>query len=279
MTSSTTSLPPMAQERIASHAQGGGPAASFSEYGDYVMLADMGFEPVGAAVGLSCVHIGRPQLTGIKNPMELETYSKALTLGILNALGRLQEEGRLLGADGVMLQSIEKTNYDLEEHEYTVKGTALRFTPQPGAFHTSAGVPFICPASVMTMYQMLRRGMAPVALGYGVCVYHVPHRTMRQAISQTFQNLEVPVFTEGWYTAREIALSKLEHQLVSLGSDLILNLSLQHEAEAFGEHTSEFRAVGAGWARKPEASQLVPEINLVAPSLIERGSLYTTSSV
>ena len=276
---SPLSLPAAAQQRIDRITQGGAPAVSLSSYGDYVMLDEMGLEPVGAVVGLSIVHIGRIQLTGIKNPMELETYSNALTLGILNALSRVQEEARLLGADGVLLTSVDRNNFDMEEHEYAVKGTALRFRPQPGALHTPTGAPFVCPTSVMTLYQMARRGLAPVAVGFGVCVYHVPHRSMRQAVSQTFANLEVPVFTEGWYTAREIALSKLESQLQGLGAQLILNVDVQQEAEAFGEHTSEFKAVGAGWHRHPEIQQLIPEIDLVPPALVERGAVYPTSGV
>jgi uncharacterized protein YbjQ (UPF0145 family) len=241
------------------------------------MLDDMGLEPIGAVVGLSIVHIGRIQLAGISTPTELGTYSRALSLGILNALGRVREEAALLGADGVMLTSVDRNSFDMEEHQYAVKGTALRFRPQPGALHTPAGTPFVCPTSVMTLYQMLRRGLAPVAVGYGVCVYHVPHRAMRDSVRQTFNNLEVPIFTDGWYTAREIALSRLEEQLSSLGSQLILNVHVEEEAEVFGEHTAEFKAIGTGWHRREELKQLVPVVNLVSPALIERGALYPTS--
>ena len=279
MGSEPTSLPAVAQERIGRITRGEAAAASMSGYGEYVMLAETGFEPIGPVVGLTVMHLGRIQLAGIKTACELESYSNVISMGILTALARVQEEARLIGADGVILSSIDRHNFDGEEHQYAAKGTAVRFTPQPGALQTPQGRPFVCQLSAMTLYQMLRRGLAPVAIGYGVCVYHVPHRSMRQAVSQTFQNREIPIFTEGWYTGREIAISRLHSQLEGQGATLILDMNIQEEAEAFGEHTSEFKAVGMGWVHRPEVAQLVPSVDLVAPALIERGAIYPTSSV
>jgi len=276
MSGGGTSLPPAAQDRISRIAQGGSPGLAFTDYGQFAMIDDVGFDVLGAVVGLSIMHIGRVQLTGIRTPTELEAYSQALSAGILNALGRLQEEARQLGADGVLVSAVSKKHFDMEEHEYSVKGTAVRFRSKPGALRTPSGDPFVCSTPVITLYQMLRRGICPIALGYGVCVYHVPHRTIRQSLGQTFQNTEVPIFTEGWYTAREIALTRLETQLQPKGAQWILDVDVAEEAEVFGEHTSEFRAVGTGWVRRDEVKQMIPEIDLVAPSLIERGAVYPT---
>ncbi len=139
MGSESTSLPPVAQERIGRITRGEAAAGSMSGYGEYVMLAETGFEPIGPVVGLTVMHLGRIQLAGIKTACELESYSNVISAGILTALARVQEEARLIGADGVILSSIDRHNFDGEEHQYAAKGTAVRFSPQPGALRTPQG--------------------------------------------------------------------------------------------------------------------------------------------
>jgi len=270
-------LPTTAQGRLQHSAQSGGAVTSLLSYYDYLLLDQMGLEPLGAVMGLSVVHLGRIQLAGLKQPIELDGYTQAITMGLLSSLRRMQEEAALLGADGVLLSTlVTEKHFDAEEHEYSIKGTALRFRPQPGALRNAGGLPFVFPNTTMVLYQMLRRNMVPVTIGYGVCVYHVPHRTMRQALGQTFQNTEVPIFTDSWYTAREIALSRLQAQLEEQGAHFVLSAQLDETAEAFGEHTAEFRSHGTGWARKEGISDLVPEVDLTAISLIEHG-MYVTA--
>jgi uncharacterized protein YbjQ (UPF0145 family) len=278
MPQDTVGLPAAAQSRLQEAAQGGA-ALSLTSNSDFLLLEQMGFDPIGAVIGLSIVHIGQLQLAGIKQPVELEAYSRAISMGLLNALTRLQQEASMLGADGVLVTSADQSSFDAEEHQYAVKGTALRFRQQPGSLRTASGAPFVCSASVVTLYEMMRRGFVPISLGYGVCVFHVPHRSLRQALGQTFQNVEVPVFTEGWYTARAIALSRLQAQVTQQGAQVVLDVEVHEQAEAFAEHTSEFRAVGAGWARRDGIEAMMPEIDLATAALIDRGGAYASVAI
>jgi len=272
----TTPLPPTAQGRLQHSAQSGAAKTAFLGYADFLLLEQMGFEPIAATIGISVVHLGRIQFAGVKQAIELEGYSQAIGMGLLSSLRHLQEEAAILGADGVFLDTlVSERRFDAEEHEYSIRGTALRFRPQPGALRAPSGMPFIFPSSVQVLYQMLRQGFVPITIGFGVCVYHVPHRSIRQALGQTFQNTEVPVFTEAWYTAREIAVSRLQAQLEEHRAELVLGVKVEEKAEAFGEHTAEFRAFGTGWARREGISQLIPAIDLTGVALIERG-LYVT---
>jgi uncharacterized protein YbjQ (UPF0145 family) len=273
-TGAAVTVPDVAQARIGHQSQPGAAPLSMLGYGEELLLHDAGFDAISGVMGLSVCHVGQLQLAGLKQPVELEAYSRALTMGWNNALGRLQQEAEMLGADGVIVSSINSRNFDAEEHEYSVKGTAVRFRTQPGALRTPAGGPFVTWLSGMAVYLMLRRGLVPVLPRYAVCVYHVPHRTLRQALGQTFQNTEVPVFTEGWYTAREIALSRLQSSLEQSGAELVMGAKVEETAEAFGEHTAEFRGVGQGWRRMPELRELVPEVDLTLYSLFERGAPY-----
>jgi uncharacterized protein YbjQ (UPF0145 family) len=265
-------LPGTAQARVERVAQGQGAVSSFNGYADQELLNQMGFDPLAVVMGISVVHRGGLQITGLKQPTELDVYSRAITMGLLNALGRLQQEAAAAGADGVIITEIQQQSFDAEEHEYSFRGTAVRFRPQPGAMRTTGGQPFVSNAPLFVMHNMLKRGVVPVAHGYGVCVYHVPHRSLRQTIGQTFQNVEVPVFTEAWYTARELAIGRLHGQLEQAGSEMILDVSLTSSEHA--EHTTEFRATGQGWARRPGVEQHVRDLDLAAIARLEGRSAY-----
>jgi uncharacterized protein YbjQ (UPF0145 family) len=271
-------LPQAAQSRLAHDREAGSARTSFMSAGDYLNLRQAGFEPIAGVIGLSVVHIGGVQLAGVNQAMELGVYSNAITIGLVDASARLQEEAGTLGADGVLLHEIDERSFG-EEHEYAWSGTALRFVPNPGALRTASGLPFVFAHTTQMLYQMMRVGMVPVIYGYGVCVYHVPHRTMRQALGQTFQNAEVPVFTDAWYTAREIAIARLQGQMEQHGAQLVLNMKMSMAADAFGEHTAEFRLAGSGWRHVEGLQQAMPAIDLAPEALIERGLMVTGQAV
>jgi uncharacterized protein YbjQ (UPF0145 family) len=267
-------LPQAAQSRLTHDTQPGAAATAFLSHGDFLTLRQMGFEPLAGVVGLSVMHIGGIQTAGYKQAVELEVYSNAISLGQRTAMARMQEEAGTLGADGVVIDHMNE-RYIGEEHEYLWAGTAVRFVPSPGALRTANGLPFVFLPKLPVLYQMMRAGYAPVTYGIGVSVYHVPHRSMRQALGQTFQNTEVPLFTDAWYTAREIALSRLQAYVEQQGADLLLSMNASMSADAFGEHTAEFRISGDGWRRAPGLEQIIPAVDLTPEALIARGLLVT----
>ncbi|MFJ4653398.1 hypothetical protein ACIP5Y_19215 [Nocardia sp. NPDC088792] len=271
-----SAIPQAGQWRLHHSLQQGAAATSFLGHSSFLLWDQMGFEPVGAVIGMSVVHIGGLQVTGWKTPRELDTYSGAIMLGIDNALHRLRDEAAMLGADGIHLKTmVQRSNLGGEEHEYQVSGTALRFRPQPGALRARDGGPFVNTAAVTALYQMMKRGWLPSTIGYGACVYHIPHRTMRQSMTQTFQNVEIPVFTESWYTAREIALGRMQSSVEKSGSELVLNVSLEEQSGVHGEHAILFLAEGNGWARRDNLAQLIPEVDLTVASLTDNEVMMT----
>jgi uncharacterized protein YbjQ (UPF0145 family) len=265
-------IPAPGKARVARVAQGQGAVSSFNGYAEQEILNQIGFDPLAVVMGISVIHRGGLQVTGLRQPTELDVYSRAISMGLLNALGRLQQEAAEAGADGVIITDVQQQSFDGEEHEYSFQGTAVRFRPQPGAMRTAGGQPFVSNSPLLVLHNMLRRGVVPVTFGYGVCVYHVPHRNLRQTIGQTFQNVEVPVFTEAWYTARELAIGRVHGQLEQNGAEMILDVSLTTSEHA--EHTTEFRVSGQGWARRPELEQHVPDLDLAVIARLEGRSAY-----
>src|SRR3954451_20779463 len=114
------SIPTAAQGRLHHSAQPGAGVTSFLTYSEYLMLNQMGLEPIGAVVGLSVMHLGLIHLAGIKQAVELEAYSQFLSAGRLAAIGRMQDEAAALGADGIITQTVvTERRFDAEEHEYS----------------------------------------------------------------------------------------------------------------------------------------------------------------
>jgi uncharacterized protein YbjQ (UPF0145 family) len=269
-------LPSAAQWRLQHSTQRGSAASSFLGPSGFVLLDELGFEPVGVVMGMAVMHIGGIQVSGWNTPRELEVYSNALAHGTDLAITRLREEAGALGADGVQLHTkVTRTHIGGAELEYQVTGTAVRFRPNPGVLRAGDGGPFTSVSSMPTLSQMMLRGWFPTTLAYGICVYHLPHRTMRQAMGQTFQNAEVPVFTEGWYTARETALGRLQVKAEMARSQVILGTEVSELAGAHGDHSVEFIANGAGWVRRPDLINLVPRADLTTIALMEKDLMMT----
>jgi hypothetical protein len=100
---------------------------------------------------------------------------------------------------------------------------------------------------------------------------------MRQSMGQTFQNAEVPPFTEGWYTARETALGRLQAKAEMARSQVVLGTEVSELAGVHGDHSIEFVADGAGWVRRPDLINLVPRPDLASIALMEKDLMVTNN--
>jgi uncharacterized protein YbjQ (UPF0145 family) len=269
-------IPSAAQWRLQHSAQRGSAASSFLAPSGFVLLDELGFEPVGVVMGMAVMHLGGIQVAGWNTPRELEVYSNALAHGTDLAISRLREEAAALGADGVQLHTkVTRTHIEGAELEYQITGTAVRFRPKPGVLRAGDGGPFTNVTSMLTLSQMMLRGWFPTNVAYGICVYHLPHRTMRQAMGQTLQNAEVPAFTEGWYTARETALGRMQAKAEMARSQIVLSTEISELAGVHGDHSVEFIADGAGWVRRPDLINLVPRPDLTSIALMGKDLMMT----
>jgi uncharacterized protein YbjQ (UPF0145 family) len=269
-------LPPAARWRLQHSAQRGSAASSFVGPSGFVLLDELGFEPLGVVMGMAVMHIGGIQVAGWNTPRELEVYSNALATGTDLAITRLREEASALGADGVHLHTkVTRTHVEGAELEYQITGTAVRFRPNPGVLRAGDGGPFTSVSPLLTLSQMMPRGWFPTTIAYGMCVYHLPHRSMRQAMGQTLQNAEVPAFTEGWYTAREMALGRMQAKAEMARSQVVLGTEVSELAGVHGDHSVEFTANGAGWVHRPDLVNLVPRPDLTAIALMEQDLMMT----
>lgn len=87
---------------------------------------------------------------------------------------------------------------------------------------------------MLTLSQMMLHGWFPTNVAYGICIYRMPHSAMRQAMGQTFQNAEVPAFTESWYTARATALGRMQAKSEMARSQIVLGTEVKEQAVCTG---------------------------------------------
>ena len=101
---SVTDLPEHARERLAGMRGQPGRRSFFTSdltVNEFLLVKEAGFEPLGLVVGTSIYHIGF-QSGRIRQNMELEVLTQAMYHARELAMGRMEEEANLLGADGVV---------------------------------------------------------------------------------------------------------------------------------------------------------------------------------
>jgi uncharacterized protein YbjQ (UPF0145 family) len=103
-----------------------------------------------------------------------------------------------------------------------------------------------------------------VRLVLGSCVYHVAHQSAMQALRQTGQNQEIATFTEAVYTARELAMTRMQAEADAVQAHSIVGVRATVSNHVWGEHATEFLAVGTAVQRLGES---VPtnDISLTLP--------------
>jgi uncharacterized protein YbjQ (UPF0145 family) len=94
----------------------------------------------------------------------------------------------------------------------------------------------------------------------GNCVYHVGRRGPLRTLSQTARNVELPNFTQSLYTARELAMQRMQTEAQDLNADGIVGVSLTERSHGWGSHVIEVFAIGTAIVPTDTPSQLEPPV-------------------
>jgi uncharacterized protein YbjQ (UPF0145 family) len=246
---SATAVPPAAAQRIqrlaAEEQQDSSAFTSDLSVNEHFLVAQLGFVPVGYVMGTSIYHVGI-QVARWSQSQELTTLSAAMYNARELALGRMRAEANALGADGIVGVSLDIRMYAWGQDvlEFVAEGTAVRSTTNAGAYRSGDGGPFTSDLSGQDFYTMVKTGHFPVAFVLGTCVYHVAHQGMMQALRQVGQNMEMPQFTEAVYSARELAMTRMQAEADRFGASGIVGVRSGVANHVWGEHATEFLAIG-----------------------------------
>lgn len=219
---------------------------------EYLLIEDVDYEPLGLVLGTSIYHIGWQRRRIIRSH-ELEVLSQALYHARELAMVRMEEEAADLGADGIVGVRLEVRGFGERGHtaEFLAVGTAVR---KRGA-KRSGKRPFTSDLSGQDFRTLLRTGSRPVGLVMGSCVYAVTSRGPVAPIGQMFRNVELTLFTQAMYDARELAMTRMQREAEQLSADGIVGVELTEHGHAWGGRIIEFFAIGTAIVRDPSAER------------------------
>jgi len=211
---------------------------------EFMLITEAGFDPLGLVVGSSIYHIG-VQVPNWRRNQEMNVLSEAMYNARDLAMTRMEEEADDLGADGIVGVRLDVSRYDWggQMAEFIAIGTAVRH--REGVLPRAPnGKPFTSDLSGQAFWTLLRTGHRPVGMVMGTCVYHVAHRGPIQTISQVASNVELPNYTQALYSARELAMQRMQTEAQALKAKGIVGVQLQEQSHGWSAHIIEFFAIG-----------------------------------
>jgi len=220
-----------------------------------MLVTATGFEPLSMVVGTSMYHVGI-QVARWGQSQELDVLSRAMYLAREAAIQRMVAEAAAVGADGVIGVRIDLNMFEggRDMLEFMAVGTAIRSKANPGAYRAPNGQPFTSALSGQDFYTLCRTGHFPVSFVFGVCVYHVAHQSLRQSLGQIGQNVEMPLYTQAIYDARELAMSRMQAEAERDQGVGVVGVHLEHHNHVWGEHAIEFLARGTSIRANPASA-------------------------
>jgi uncharacterized protein YbjQ (UPF0145 family) len=251
-------MPPSALERLKSMEGPGGTTRLFTSdlsANEFLLVKEAGFDPVGMVVGSSIYHVGY-QPVYVSSAMfglgfayddqELTVLSQAKYQARELAMSRMEAEAAALNADGIVGVRLQAGAYDwgADLVEFIAVGTAVR-ARDGASYRTRFGKPFTSDLSGQDLRTLLQAGYRPLGLVMGTCVYasyqNGSEYQMIAGWGYNGNNAELERFTSAIYTARELAMSRMQAEAAALGAEGIVGMQLEVKRE-LSESDSEFQA-------------------------------------
>jgi uncharacterized protein YbjQ (UPF0145 family) len=227
---------------------------------EFTLLEHTGFVPVELVMGVSVYHIGFQPGRGMQAG-EYQVLSQAMYSARMNAINRLIAETTKVNADGVVGVTLGYRPHGPDSLEFTAIGTAIRRADGQGApYRQRDGQPFTSHLDVKELYQLLNVGWCPVSFVLGTCVYHIAVQGFVQTMRQVGQNIELPQWTQGFYDARELAMTRLQSEAERDGAQGVVGVTVSTNEWLWGGHTLEFYVAGTSVRRISDTRGNLPTL-------------------
>jgi uncharacterized protein YbjQ (UPF0145 family) len=235
-------LPQHARERLTAMRQNHFFTSDLS-VNEFLLVKEVGFEPLGLVMGSSIYHIGFGQRS-IAQSSELVHMTQALYHARELAMTRLEEEADELGADGIVGMRLEVNLHAWGKNviEFLAIGTAIRRVDGQPGWRAPDGKPFQSDLSGQDFWTLLRAGYRPLGFVMGNCVYNIAQTGMTYAMQQ--QNMEMTEYTQALYDSRELAMERMQAEASELGAEGIVGVVVDESNHTWGQNVIEFSAVG-----------------------------------
>jgi uncharacterized protein YbjQ (UPF0145 family) len=224
---------------------------------EFLLVNHAGFDPVAMVVGSSIYHTGVAYSSFNQN-MELTTLTAAMYNARELAMQRMVAEAAAAGADGIVGAHLDINFLAWAEDmaEFTAIGTAVK-SRSGGSWRCDDGTPFTSDLSGQDFWKLLTTGHRPLGMVIGNCVYHVAHMSFRQMWKQSGQNMEMPLFTQAFYEARELAMSRMQAEAEKLGADLVVGTNIRQHGHQWQSHVTEFLSIGTAVRRYADTNNAI----------------------
>ncbi len=248
-------LPVAAQRRLGALSSGAPqPFSSDLSVSEFAVLSRLGLEPITQVMGASIFQPGWQGFPagawyggggvggygyGRGWVRELTQVSDSFNLARRRALARLSAEAELAGADAVVGVRLGQTGDGFAGPgtvEFTAIGTAVRL---PDTLRTGRAV--ISDLSGQDYVKLAQNGYRPAGVVGDTTIMYVASSYQQSWViasgnspfsSAGRANQELPDFTQGFYEAREVAMSHLNRQAIDLSAHGIVGVSFQQHIRA-----------------------------------------------
>ena len=229
-------LPLQATRRLSEEAAAGHPLfTSDLSTRELVLTHSLGYQPLSQVMGSSIYHVGwqyTRTYSTFGNASELTTLTAAHQRAAQLALGRLEQEAGLLKAHGVIGVRFTERDYEWGKDllEYTAIGTAIRFPNAPLPQR-----PFLSDLSGQEFWTLLQAGYYPVGVVTGYCSYYVSLGSLLTGQMRSWYNWynqEITPFSQGVYTARSLAMSRMDSMARSFNASGIVGVHVECDRQA-----------------------------------------------
>ena len=212
---------------------------------EFLLVKEVGFQPLGLVMGSSIFHVGWHPLRGVSE--ELTTLTQALYHAREHAMVRMEEEADALGADGIVAVRLTLTIHTWGSNviEFLAIGTAVKHEGNQGTWRAPNGKPFQSDLSGQDFWTLLHAGYRPVGMVMGNCVYYVAPQVQGQAGWGGYpQNMELVGPTQAFYDARELAMERMQAEGEALEAEGIVGVTVDESNHTWGVNVLEFSAIG-----------------------------------
>ena len=216
----------------------GTPAHFFSSdlsVNELALTHECGFDPLGQVMGSCVFSVGWQYYPSTSNWFsysgELDVLSASQMDARSRAFKRLRDEAKLLKADGVVGVRFVRREGTLETGllEFIAIGTAVR---RRGAPPLAPGAePFVSNLSGQDHWMLRKDGFKPVGFAFGNCSWFQYPDWRSQSAMMSWSNAEVTSLSQGMYTAREIAMDRMEREARADGAEGVVGMQIDTHHE------------------------------------------------
>lgn len=238
----------------------GGPSTTSDlSIDEELVLHTIGWEPVELVTGVSIYSVP----AGVWNwgSGEIVSASSAHLQAFAGAVKRIHAECTRVGGHGVVGVEVERS---VTRHHITVELTGTAVRPVKDTASSKRYPVFVSDLPAKDFTLLDTAGWRPLGLAYGASFIYAPRRSAGTAMQQKGQNIELTNYTEAMYSARELAMERMQEVAIALKGTGVVDVKVTEGPMHFARHAIGFTTWGTVVALTADHHRMIEPVTLVA---------------